>query len=359
MSVYQHHGSFFARWFDEHGEEHRRAFVIQPDAVQFEKKMRREVKAKRRALKADPTLRVGKVGDLCDMWSEGKKYWYDKEVAKDLKLYAGELRLNELNMFACNQLLDRWHQKGLARNTQANFGHVLKRILKWFETLPGCPRDLSKQLRRVKSYQPRQEMLTVEEERKLLELSKEKPWLHCWLLIFLNTGFRMSEVCSLSPRHYNRETRMLENVRTKGDIRRFLPVNSELRAILDPLMMKDPGSATPFIWLIKGGALTFQGIRWNYNQLKKKAGVPRNKRPHDLRATAITSFHMNQVDEQGRPVRDIIATQRFAGHKYIGSTQLYLRAIDDQALAPLMEKGRILRFKSPQLAAIAAAKKTG
>jgi integrase len=358
MSVYFWHGSFIAEWRNEHGEKERKAFPIEPDAVQFEKKMRREVKQKRRALKLDPAGKVGKVGDLCDVWAEGKKYWYDKRVAGDLKVKAGHLRLHEMNMFVANGLLDFWKGQGLARNTIGNFGHVLKRMLKWFEPLPGCPRDLAGQLRRIPSYQPRQEWFTVEEERKLLDLSKKKPWLHCWLSIFLNTGFRMDEVCSLAPRHYDRAAKMLTNVRVKGDIKRMLPVNPELREIFDPLM-GDPQRETPFIEILKGAPLTFRNILWHFNDLKKKAGVPRNKRPHDLRATAITTFHMNQVDEEGRPTRDIIATQRFAGHKFIGSTQLYLRAIDDQALAPLMEKGRVLRFNSPRVARISAAKKTG
>jgi integrase len=358
MSVRFHHKGFLARWRDEYGKQQYQSFLIEPDAKRFEEKMRREVKQKKRALKADPAAAVGKVGDLCDVWAEGKKYWYDKRVAQDLKVKAGALRLHELTPFLVNGLLDHWKGLGLARNTIGNFGHVLKRMLKWFETLPGCPRDLSGQMRRIPSYEPRAEMLTVEEERKLLDLSVKKPWLHLWLRIFLNTGFRMSEVCSLAPVHYNRAEKMLSNVRTKGDIKRLLPVNSELAEMLDPLM-KDPASLTPFIDLAKGAPLTFANIRWHFNDLKKKAGVPRTKRPHDLRATAITTFHMNQVDDEGRPMRDLIATQRFAGHKYIGSTQLYVRHLDDRALAPMMEKGRVLRFKSGRVARIAAQKQVG
>jgi len=358
MSVRFWHGSYLVEWRDEFGKKKYESFPIEPDAKRFEQKMRREVKQKKNAMKRDPASAVGKVGDLCDAWAEGTKYWYNKRVASDFKLKAGALRLHELNPFVVNGMLHFWKEQGLARNTRGNFGHVLKRMLKWFETLPGCPRDISKLMSRIPSYEPRQETLTVEEERKLFELSERKPWLHLWLSIFLNTGFRMSEVRSLSPRHYNVAENMLENVRAKGDIRRGMPVNPELRKLLLPLM-KDPQSTTPFIDLAKGGPVTFAMIRWSFNDLKKKAGVPRHKRPHDLRATAITTFHMNQVDEEGRPTRDIIATQRFAGHKYIGSTQPYIRGIDDRALAPLMEKGRILRMGSARIARIAAAKKTG
>jgi integrase len=351
MSVRFHHSSFLAEWYDEHGDHKAKAFVIEPDAIQFEKKMRRDVHAKRRAMKADPASAVGKVGDLCDVWAEGQKYWYAKRVARDVKVKLGSLRIFELTPPAVNSMLDHWQEAGLAPNTRTNFGHTWKRLLRWFESLPGAPHDLSKFVRRIKPYQPRQEMLTVREEDALLRLSAGKPWLNCWLRIFLCLGLRMSEVCSLSPYHYDRETKMVTNVRAKGDILRMIAVPPELQEIFEPLMT-DPESRVPFIDALKGIPLTFANIRWHFNDLKKKAGVPRQKRPHDMRATAITTFFVTNGN-------DLIATQRFAGHKYAGSTQPYIRHLNDAALAPMIERARIIRFKDLRTAKIAAQKKTG
>lgn len=357
MSVYQWHGSFLAEWRDEFGKQQRKAFPIEPDARRYEQKMRREVKIKKAAMKRDPASAIGKVGDLCDVWAEAQNYWYNKRVAQDVKVKLGSKRLHELNIFDVKSMMTFWKESSrsgrkLAINTRANFGHTFKRLLKYFETLPGCPREISKQIGRIPAYQPRKEMLTVTEEDSLLRLSEGKPWLNCWLRIFFSLGLRQTEVNSLSPAHYSLEEKCVANVRAKGEINRLLPVPSELQKFFDPLAKKHPGSTVPFIDLLKGVHLTKGNIRWHYNDLKKKAGVPVHKRPHDMRATAITTFYQNNGF-------DVMTTKKFAGHKYSGSTELYIRGLEDKALAPLMEKSRVMRFDSARVARITAAKKTG
>ncbi|HLZ12561.1 MAG TPA: tyrosine-type recombinase/integrase [Candidatus Acidoferrum sp.] len=351
MSVYRHHGSFMARWDDEYGEEHRLAFPVETDAIQFEKKVRREVKIKKNAMKRDPASAIGKVGDLCDVWAEGQKYWYNLRVARDVKVKLGHLRLHELQPFHVKLMLNFWDEWGLADNTRTNFGHTLKRLLRYFEGLPGGPRGLDKF--RVKPYQARDEMLNEAEEKKILESAKEKkPWLECWLRIFLSIGLRMTEVLNLAPCHYDLSTKSVRNLRTKGDIKRNIAVPTELQDFFDPVARKDPQSVVPFVEQIKGSPTNFRAVLWHWNDLKKKCGIPRQKRPHDLRATSISNFYDKNEN-------NIVATQKFAGHKYMGSTNLYIRHIDDLALAPMIEKARRLRFKSPQVASIAAVKKSG
>ncbi len=354
MSVYRWHGIYLAEWRDEYGGKKRKGFPVETEARRFEQKMRREVALRRREIERDPAAAVGKVGDLCDLWAEPQKYWYPKRVASDFKMKCGSLRLHELTPMSVKLVLNYWEGIGLADNTRSNFAHTLKRLLKYFETLPGAPRNLSSYVGRIKPYKPRKEMLTVEEERKLLEIADaSKPaWVQCYLRIFLCLGLRQSEVLSLAPLHYDPESKMVRNLRTKGDIQRDIGVPTELQRFFEPLVRKYGRTETPFITLLKGAPVNFRAALWHWNDLKKKAGIPRGKRPHDLRATAITTFHVNNGN-------DLIATQRFAGHKYPGSTQPYLRHLDDQAIAPMIEKARVLRFRSGQAARIAAQKKIG
>lgn len=350
MSVYRQRDSFMSEWRDEFGVQHRKSFMTLPEAAAYEKQVRRQVAARRVELRRDPLAAVPAVGILCDRWITGRKYWYDRAVAREVKLHFANLRLHQLTVFMADGLLAEWRErillpkgsKGhLAGNTVGTWRKAFKRLLRYFETFPGAARGLS-DIRRGPSYEQRSVTLSVEEERKMLELSQAKPWLHCWLSIFLLTGFRMSEVCRLAPMHYNRASGMLENVLAKGGVHRSLPVHPDLAKILDPLMQRGANPETPFIEIAKGAPLTRWIVCWHFRELKKKAGITRDVRPHDLRRTAISTFHFNQ------PKPDLVMTQRFSGHKYLSGLQVYLAPFDQGLLLPAMEEARILRFKNPK-----------
>jgi integrase/recombinase XerC len=113
---------------------------------------------------------------------------------------------------------------------------------------------------------------------------------------------------------------------TKYQNRQELPVTSELAALLD--QCTDP--TLPFVAQLHRGFSPYNGIPYGpigrpcarasfnrrFNALKKKCGIVRDLRPHDLRRTTATRVYS--------ATKDLRIVQALLGHSNLGSTLWYL-----------------------------------
>ncbi len=347
MSVYFRHGSFLARWWDEFGNEHRKAFITEPEALEFERRARKEVARKRKEMRLRGEIQIRKVRDLTSLWLETKHPArnYQHTVAVEFSAYYGDLRVNQLNEIMVTACLDRWKEKGLAHNTIVLKYHTLLNLVRYFGK-HGGPRDL--ELRKIHSYEPCTRNASVEEENRLYAASEKKPWLRLALGIFFNTGLRLASALSFAPCHYDRTRADAEKgitgmirMRVKGGFLHTLPVVDDpvwhLPALLDAVHVSPGEEKTPYLELAKQTPI---GTRRNFYAafavLKRRAHVAADLSPHALRRTfALTIYESSN---------DIRAVQKALGHKHLASTAGYLQSFDQETLAPIVAKARIIRI---------------
>lgn len=94
-----------------------------------------------------------------------------------------------------------------------------------------------------------------------------------------------------------------------------LPVTAALAELLDPYADADPD--TPFVCLMHPWAtIQDRNLRQSFNRVRRKLGITRNLRPHDLRRT--TAVNVLNI------TKDLRIVQAVLGHKDLQSTLHYL-----------------------------------
>jgi len=158
------------------------------------------------------------------------------------------------------------------------------------------------------------------------------------LLLFLSTGIRRNELCSLKRDDLKVEgKRVWLYVWGKGGRQRRIPIQS--RDLIEAIanywekgkFKNDPED--PFFWTLgrKGTEdvrqITWKAVRWLVEKYAKLAKIPKDIHPHSLRHTFITHAL--------RASGDLPAVQKLAGHKNISNTQIYLHTDDDRMEATI------------------------
>ena len=164
--------------------------------------------------------------------------------------------------------------------------------------------------------------MTREQVAKLYGASKD--WLYTFVAIALNTGLRVSEVCSLRWKDIEVSNRVIkvrnsETFTTKSKRNRILPINAFLVSVLKkaPRHIKNPH----VIFTSEGGGLIPQSVNQRFTRLLKTAGLP-HFRVHDLRHTFGTTLAADGVD--------VVTIQKLMGHSDIKTTMRYLHAAPDR-----------------------------
>ena len=135
--------------------------------------------------------------------------------------------------------------------------------------------------------------------------------------LLLNTGLRVSELCSLrwSEIVINERKGILQVLRGKGGKRREIPLNYDARQVLLDLGYKRNTGTKDWIFIGQRGRLTPRGVQTlirNYADLIKMNSLS----PHSLRHT----FCKNLLDA-GISLEKIAL---LAGHESLDTTRLYL-----------------------------------
>ena len=140
--------------------------------------------------------------------------------------------------------------------------------------------------------------LELEEVKNLLEaiLKNEDPYYrardYAIVMLFLNTGLRLSELVNLTLGHIKRDDSLI-NVIGKGNKERSIYLNDSVKEAIDNYLSLRPESDLENIFLNKSGSdyLGQRGIQYMLNKYLKECGLAHKYSPHSLRHTAATLLY--------------------------------------------------------------------
>ena len=165
------------------------------------------------------------------------------------------------------------------------------------------------QIRKLKVDPRPMEILTIEDERRLMDECAEytKPIVQ----MALYTGMRKGEVLDLKWSEVKWETKMIRVRGTKVHKTRFVPINGTLLQFLTSL---GPKTGDKYIFAKEDGK-RYGDVKKGFKAACRRAGIP-NFRFHDLRDTFATRF----IVAGGR----LVALKMILGHSDIRVTMRYI-----------------------------------
>lgn len=167
---------------------------------------------------------------------------------------------------------------------------------------------------------PRAAILTPTEERALWDAAPA--WMKLFIALALDLALRFSEARQISWTTLD-PTHSTISVRTKGGSVKTFPVTPRIRALIEIAPTDTPN----LLEGLAGRRISPDTIRAAWARLKKKANLPENLIPHDLRRTAAVRAY--------QATHDVFAAKALLGHEQIATTALYLRAHEPAALRAL------------------------
>ena len=236
-----------------------------------------------------------------------------------------------------NGRLDRWTH-GLSELSSSSFNArfaAAKHMMKWLGHI--WPDHLN----RVRQSKKLPRTLTRRELTSVIEASRcsENPVASILVTILLDTGMRVSEVCSLNITDVDLEDASAHVIEGKGDkdrrvlftsrtierIQAWLPIRREI--------IQDGEQA--FLLNSMGRRLQPRAVQRLMDDLATQAGLPKGKlTPHVLRHNFATGFL-----ERGA---ELVTIQRLLGHSSIATTRVYLE-ISDQTLREVYHRAQASR----------------
>ncbi len=185
--------------------------------------------------------------------------------------------------------------------------------------------DLLSFLPRVPPPRPRTRILTPDEINILL--ARSNALMRAAITLMLDTACRAGEVIRICPEHYNPQTQTLTVPQVKGQPPKLIPAGTGLRSLFESLPPAPP--LTPVLEVLHGRPVGYFNLNSHWQTLKRKCGLPRDLRMHDLRRTTATALH--QVSH------DIFAVQQLLGHRTLHATAYYISHADPEKLRPLLK----------------------
>ena len=180
--------------------------------------------------------------------------------------------------------------------------------------------------------------LTASELKKVRDAAynSENPMMHLIVTIFLDTGIRVSELCSLDFHDIDLQDKSARVVGGKGNKDRLvLFTNDSVVAIQKWISLREKRIRDDNLALFinqHGNRITPRSIQKLMDKLADDASIPRTRlSPHVLRHNFATGLL-----ERGA---DLVSIQRLLGHSSIATTRIYLE-ISDQTLREVYQRAQ-------------------
>jgi integrase len=202
-----------------------------------------------------------------------------------------------------------------AQNTRSSRLFALKKIAAVIDEKLGTSLRLA--VPKAPRQKPRNVTITPADLQNLLQIAR--PHMRLFVSLMAFAALRFAEAHEIGWENYDEEKQTL-TIAGKGGAIRTIPAPPEAVELLR-LTPKGTGS---FISLLRGRATTKQWTRREWVKLKRKAGVPENINPHDLRRTAAVGIY--------RRTKDVYAAKELLRHEALSSTAHYLAPYDVEAL---------------------------
>jgi integrase len=326
----QKHGRFFARWWDESGNEKAKSFTTKREAEKFQARIRADVRVAKKE-------KVGTIRQLAAAWFEGHVFnskqerWFHKRVMEELTSVAGDLAVRDLTYLIPNALIDKWKNEGYGRASVQQFRFRLQALCEWLEHHGAI--GLVKNLTKVLKPQARQITAEPWEIDKLKELGA--PWFKCFVTLCLDGGLRSSEACRCSPANYSPEQNKITLTVKKQRIHSFT-VTDELKKLFD-LAPPAENPRTPYLQLLKGEKVGQKLLYDTWCRIRERGKINPDLEPHDLRRTIATEMY--------RKWHDLRMVQAYLGHANPITTFDYIRHVDPLSIQPYIEDLKVTIFR--------------
>ena len=251
---------------------------------------------------------------------------------------AGRRDFSTLTPLDLVAFLKRLNQEGLSIRSQARLMSSIRTCYRFLVSEGSCERDPSAEIERPRMMRKLPEFLSMVEVDALLSQPQGDGARalrdRAMLEVLYATGLRVSELTHLRIDMLDRK---LGVIRVMGKRRkeRMVPLGDTALDALDDYLSHgrsslSPGNASPFLFVIKGGArMTRQGFWKMIKRYALQAGIGKSISPHQLRHSFAT-----HLLERGADLRSV---QALLGHVDITTTEIYthvnaerLRRVYDQ-----------------------------
>jgi len=217
------------------------------------------------------------------------------------------------------------HQRGLSPYTI----NIRIRFLKcWFNVLVKEKLVLKSPVKNVKLMKvdvDTKDPLTEDEVRLLLQQPNQRQYAqyrdYVMLMLFIDTGMRVQEVCALDVEDIDLTTRCIHLPASKNKNRksRVIPVSIEVIRLIQELIAETRQYFYANALFVSnfGERLTPDGIRTNIKKYAKRAGLRKTISPHAFRRFYAKHSALNGMD--------LFSLQRILGHADITTTRRYIQ----------------------------------
>lgn len=186
--------------------------------------------------------------------------------------------------------------------------------------------NITEQLETPKIGKRKPTYLQMEEAKMFLQAIEHRKYAirdYCMMMFLLNTGMRVSELCSLNMSSISgRQLKIIG----KGNKERAVYLNdaciNALNAYLETRKSSNQQGEEPLFTSQKGTRFTRQSVARVVKSINQSSINKVNITPHKLRHTSATMMY--------RSGADIRSLQHILGHSNVGTTQIYTHIEDEQ-----------------------------
>jgi site-specific recombinase XerD len=177
-------------------------------------------------------------------------------------------------------------------------------------------------------------ILLKTEYKALLQVAGENPRDFAMVMLFLQTGLRVSELVNLKLSDVDLVSRELTVRQGKGRKDRVVPlVGQALQALKAYLAVRDPGSDYEQVFLARNGtSMDPRTVRYRIKKYYEEAGIKKKASVHTLRHT----FATHQI-HNGLKINQL---KEVLGHRQMETTYKYVH-LDRTNLRQEMEQGAL------------------
>jgi site-specific recombinase XerD len=159
--------------------------------------------------------------------------------------------------------------------------------------------------------------LTPEEYTRLLSLAGSNPSDYAILQVFLQTGIRISELCSLTLSDVDLSDRTLTIHQGKGMADRSIELEKkDYQAIKNYIRSRAPNLSDALFLNYQAEPISERGVQKLLAKYVKLAGITKRISPHSLRHT----FATYKAERGVSPYQ----LQQWLGHRNLNTTQIYV-----------------------------------
>jgi len=260
---------------------------------------------------------------------EGKSQGTIKQYYNSVKLFSMHMKANRFSItretVSKIKLSDVYSFLGTLKDTNGNGTRknkvsALKSFIEFCKDIDLVKHNVILDIKRLPSQEKRvPEYFTIEQCKLLLDSvgSRNKDRDKMIILLFISTGLRLAELCSLDV---NCVDSVNPKVTGKGDKERPVYLSDTIREILKEYIAKRPETEEKALFLSeRGNRISHSAVQRLCKDAIKRAGLNLDGKTdmcvHILRHTAASIWINDDVD-----IRTI---QELLGHKDISTTQIY------------------------------------